>query len=178
MNKMQKICLSLSILAVFLASVSLTLTWSSGAKKIAYVNSAKLLDKVDLIGQVKETIKKQEDDAQKRIDTLDMEYRTRLFSFEKNQNKLSKMQKQTERKQLEFLQNQLLNYHASLKESISKNREEMMRTNLIKINEIITIWAKDNNYDIILATTTSGNIAYANDKMDVTDAIADKINRR
>ena len=175
MDKFQKICIGLSSLSLIIASMAVVITWSSKSKKLAYVNTLKLMDQVELMGQVKETIKEQEQEAQKRLDTLDTEYRASLFAFEKDQKKLNKGQKQKEVQKLEYMKNQLIHYHAGVKETISKNRKDLLSANLVKINEVIKAWGREKGYDIILATS-SGNIAYANDALDITDAIADKIN--
>ena len=70
------------------------------------------------------------------------------------------------------------NYKARVEEQAAAKNEEIMQGVLNQINEYIAQYAEAEGYDIVLGTTTSGNILHSVDRCDITDNIIAGLNEQ
>ncbi|HEY4787660.1 MAG TPA: OmpH family outer membrane protein, partial [Bacteroidales bacterium] len=63
-------------------------------------------------------------------------------------------------------------------EKISKEENEKLTQGAFnQINSFIEKYSKENNIDIVIGVTLSGNVLYGADKMDITDKILEGLNK-
>jgi outer membrane protein len=108
-------------------------------------------------------------------DTLMAEFQNELKRYEKDLTKMSTKEKQLSTQLLETKRNQILQYQQATQQKSQQNMQQKSQTVLVNINKYISEYGKEKGYKIIFATT-NGNIAYADQGIDITEEIIKKIN--
>lgn len=145
-------------------------------EKIAYIDTSKLMENSKEIQSLK---KKGEADAQamkSNSDTLMMEFQEELKKYEKDLAIMSKKEKQLSTQLLETKRNQILQYQQAVKQKAQQEEQQKTQAVLVNINKRIEEYGKAKGYKVIFATT-NGNIAYADEAINITDDIVLLINK-
>lgn len=145
-------------------------------EKIAYIDSAKLLDKSKAFQALQQQSKIEEEKAKSNLDTLMNEFDFSLKSYEKNMSTMSAKENQMAKELLKNKQTQLIQYQQAIKQKVEKEQQMKMQEILKGVNSYISDYGKKNGYKIIFATS-NGNIAYGDESMDITEKIIEGINQ-
>jgi outer membrane protein len=73
-------------------------------------------------------------------------------------------------------QQQFLQYQQAIDEKIQEEDSKMMQEVLNQVNSFVESYALQNDYDLILGTTMSGNVLFGDKSLDITDALLAELN--
>ncbi|HWZ20999.1 MAG TPA: OmpH family outer membrane protein [Cytophagaceae bacterium] len=145
-------------------------------EKMAYIDTSKLMEKSKEIQAVR---KQNELEAQKvkaNSDTLMAEFQEELKRYEQGLSRMTSKEKQLSTQLLETKRNQIIQYQQATQQKVQQEEQQKTQAILVNINKYISDYGKSKGYKIIFATT-NGNIAYAEQGMDITEEIINGINK-
>lgn len=146
-------------------------------KNIAYVDTARLMAQYKGMEDVKKMIEVKAKAWQSKMDTLTQEIERDIKKYEKERAHMSDREKKTTEELIGRKQEQFMQFKQASQNKEVQEEQKITSDALVKINEAIAEYGKANNYTIIFGTT-SGNIVYANDAINITDVIVQLLNSR
>ncbi|MDP1744606.1 MAG: OmpH family outer membrane protein [Bacteroidota bacterium] len=171
---MNKVVLGLVIVAVLISGTALY--QSNHSVKIAYIRSA---DMVYSYEGMKDAQKAYQDKMlawQANVDTLRIELERNFNTYTNESTKLSVKEK-SEKESLLSQQQQNYNQYAQAIKAKSKTEEQKMTEGVLnQVNSFIEEYSKKQGYDVVIGTTTSGNLLYAKQYMDITEDVLKALN--
>jgi outer membrane protein len=107
------------------------------------------------------------------LDSLQLMYKTMGMTY--NSPGLEAEQKKNLEKNLSMLQNQLTQYSQYYKNITDEADKKMTDQVLNQVNAYVKEYGEKKGCDIIIGTTTSGNILYGKKELDITDDLLKEI---
>lgn len=145
--------------------------------RIAYVKSNDLV--YGYVG-MKEAQQKQtlfETKLQSQIDSMRLSLQNEITIFNNLSSRLSKEELMNEKERLMKFESSFRNFAENAQKQIKESDEKLTSGVLNQINTYIEEFGNKNGYDIVLGTTTSGNILFAREYMDITNDVLEEINK-
>ena len=173
----QKLLVSLNVL-LLIGLAGLYYLHFSRAEKIAYVDSAKLLSNYQGMKQAKLAYQQKASVWQANIDTLTQEVQAALKDYEKNSAQLSKKEQQLSQELLKTKQQQLISYQKAIQEKAAQEDRQVTQAVITEVNNYLSEFGTQRDYKVILVANETGNIAYAEQGMDITDEVLTGLNQQ
>ena len=111
------------------------------------------------------------------IDTLGNELDEIINKFIRDSINMSANEKLLSRQLIETKRKQFIQYRDAIQQKAQQEDQKMTQDIISKMNAFVKEYGKENNYTIIMGATTMGNIVYAEEAIDLTDEILEKINK-
>lgn len=176
---MKKFLLTGLIALVFsTALIAIYHFYAASTPKIGYVESDKLLAEYNQTQIAAKEIERNTTQLRNRFDTLKMEFDKMQQHFT---DKLASFSAEERTKQEALMgqkQAELGRYYDSMSEEIKKLDETATQKLLKKIDRVVKKYGKENNYQFILGATQNGNIVYAENATNLTNAILQELNKK
>ena len=145
-------------------------------EKIAYVRSEDLVYGYYGMQEMSKKYEEKYNTWQSNIDTLKFDYRMAIEQYKKDYESLSDEERYKRERSLKEQNDNVMSYSQSIKSMAGEKEQEMLQSVLDQINAFVVEYGKKNNFSLILGTTTSGNILYGKDFIDVTDELLESLN--
>lgn len=171
----KSVLLNLLITAILVAGYHFLFNNQTNA--LAYVDTAKLMTDYKGMADVKKTIESKAKEWQATVDTLSLELQNDIKKYEKESGQMTEREKKATEELLGHKQQQFMQYKDASKNKVIEEEQKITNDALVKINSIINEFGKAKNYTIILGTTT-GNIVYANQTINITDEVLEVLNKQ
>lgn len=168
----------ISLLVGLSLMVGFCLYKSMNTPIVKYVRSADLIYGFDGMKEAHLLQQKSSGEIKARLDTLQMDFQHAVNKYNEQFSKLSKAERTTREKILRMQEDNLRKYSQKTEESIKEQDEKLTVGVLNQVNAFVEEYAKKMNYDIVLGTTSSGNILYAKEQMDITDEVIKALNEQ
>jgi outer membrane protein len=166
---------SVAILSLIISSVSLVRSFMP-ASKVASVDAVKLITQYDGVGEMKRSAHERRKQLQANVDTLKMELQWSVREYQKVKSSSSKKELTERENDIRTRQQNLATYEQAIAAQIKKRDEELATELMNRVSEFIKKYGEQNGYTIILASSNSGNVAYAEDNIDITDSVLAGLN--
>lgn len=144
--------------------------------KIAYVDSAKLINGYQGMVDARQVFQKKAAGWKANIDTLAQEVQQRIVDYEKASAKMSAKERDLSRELIQNKEQQLREYQQALNSQAQQEDAKMTNDVVSQMNTFIKKYGEEKGYTIILAAA-NGNIAFAVDYIDLTDQILERLNK-
>jgi outer membrane protein len=144
--------------------------------EVKYVRSADLIYGYVGMKEAQEKQQSVKESQNARLDTLQMDFQLGVNQYNKDYATLSKQERETREKLLTLQQNNLEQYSRKIENIIKEQDLKLTEGVLNQVNAFVEEYAKAKGYDLILGTTTSGNILYAKHDMDITKEVLEALN--
>lgn len=164
------IILALSVLFLF------TYIFIVSPEKVAYVDSAKLLNSYKGMQNVRGAFEKKAALWKANVDTLAADVQTRIMRFEKEAGAMSAKERQLAQELIRAKQNQLQQYQQAVQTQAQQEESKVTSEVVSTINAYLKKYGESHHYKIIFALTAYGNIAYAQEGMDITEDVLQGLN--
>ncbi len=145
-------------------------------QKVAFVRSNDLVYGYNGMKEAQKELSAKKDAFKSNIDTLKLDLQRALNKYNQEFNTLSKEERLQKEKTLYAQQQNLKDYTENIQETVEKEDAELTQGVLNQINIFVEDYAKKNNYTMVFGTTTSGNIMYGEDKVDITKDVLKGLN--
>lgn len=175
MNSKALWALGLFNLVLLLATVCYTLFFN--AEKVAYVDSNKLINGYQGMVDARQVYQKKASGWKANIDTLASEVQQAIFKYEKESSKMTARERELSKELIRNKQKQLADYQQALNTQAQQEDSQMTSDVIIQMNAYIKKYGEENGYKIILAATDYGNLAYADEALDITDEVLEGLNQ-
>jgi len=162
--------LGLSIAALFYLHFS-------SSSKLAFVDSSKILANYEGMKQAQAAFQAKAVTWQANVDTLSKELQESIADYEKDLASMSNKEKELSTELLKTKQQQLRQYQQAIGQKAQEEEAQATQAVLEEVNAYLKNFGQENGYQIILAATQAGNIAYADDAIDITDEVLEGLNK-
>jgi outer membrane protein len=156
--------------------VVLTLYVLSIPQKLVYVDSAKLVNEFKGMHDARAAYQKKAAAWKANIDTLSSEVQLQIMNYEKDANKLTAKERQLSQELIRTKQKQLMEYQQALNTQAKQEDVKMTGEVVQQINTYLKKYGEENGYKIVMAATEYGNIAYADEGLDITEEVLKGLN--
>ncbi len=150
---------------------------TSPRAKLVYVDSEKLVNGYKGMQEARAEYQKKSATWKANIDTLTDEIQQAIAKYEKESPGMSPRERKVTEELIRSRQKQLVDYQAALRSQASQEDEQMSKAVLSEINGYLKRYGQEHGYTIILAATNYGNIAYADDELDITEEVLQGLNQ-
>lgn len=150
----------------------------SSNQKIVYIDSNQLLNGYKGMQDARNEFQQKATLWQANVDTLMKEVQTAIMDYEKESQQMTAKEKELNKELIRTKQRQLQDYQAAMRDKSAQEDQQMTEKVLTTVNAFMTEYGKKNNYKVIFGATTSGNIIYADETINVTDEVLELLNAR
>ena len=144
--------------------------------RVAYVDSAKLLNGYKGMIEARKEYDKKRNVWQANIDTLTKDVTDAIKKYSKDQALGTDNEKKLSQELIKSKQKELLDYQNGVKQTAAQEEERLNQDVFSTINAFLLRYGKKHSYKIILVAA-NGNIAYADPSMEITDQVVDELNK-
>lgn len=166
-----------SILLVVLSIGVLYFLHFNQQESIAYVDSAKLINGYQGMIDAREIYKEKAQGWQANIDTLSKEVERSIKDYEKESPSMSAKEKDLSKELIRTKQKQLMDYQRAMNEKASQEDSQMTSKIIEEVNAYLKKYGEEHDYKIIMAATEYGNVAYADESLDLTEEVLNGLNK-
>lgn len=160
---------SCGVIALFLVNMNVV------SKRIAYVETHRLVASYIPTHELGEDIKKDTKEFKRNMDSLSNVMKQELMEYEQVNATLSEPERTEWQEKLSKRQKELEFEGQKIKEEMAGVNKEKMEQIGRELNAVIKEYGEEHDYDLILGATGNGTLAYANDAINVTEDIIDRI---
>lgn len=170
-----KISLTVS-LASFVGLILLAIYVFTIPQKLVYVNSSRLVNDYKGMQDARAAYQKKAGLWKANIDTLSNEVKQQIMNYEKESAKLTAKERQLTQELIHTKQKQLMEYQQAMNSQAQQEDAKMTGEVVQQINAYLKKHGEANGYKIVMAATEYGNIAYADDGLDITEDVLTGLN--
>lgn len=146
-------------------------------QNIVYVDSAELVNGYKGMQAARKVYQQKASTWKANIDTLASEVQKQIMEYEKEVGKMTLKEKQLSQELIKTKQNQLVEYQRAMNTQAQQEDGKMTGDVVTQINAYLKKYGKDHGYKIIMAATQYGNIAYADEGLNITKEILEGLNK-
>lgn len=158
--------------------MSITLYILYKTPKLVFVQSTKVIENYIGMKEVQDCIQKKTQQWNTEIDTLEQRYNQARNYLENNSKTIFGTEKTKAEQNLWESKNNFERYSLEVEKMVNEETERLMQGALNQINSFVENYAKENNIDLVIGVTLSGNVLYGNKTIDVTDEIISGLNEQ
>ncbi len=168
----------LTIIALLaLAALGLSVKNMQSKNRIGYIRNAVVMEKYLAMKEAQEKYEIQSGQYKNNLDTLRRDFGRQVAKYNSEYAQLSVEQQQVQGEYLKRQEMELQQYASSIEKKMGEEDNKLMQGVLNQINAYTQDYAKNNGYDLIFGTTIEGNIMYAGDAYDLTEAVITGLNK-
>ncbi len=159
-----------------LICISLAFFSCQSPPKIGFVRSSVLLEEFDGTKEAKLTLQNLVRTYQDKVDTLEFDFQRSLNRYREEGGIMPEKSRMAYRVQLEKQEKSLIRYKEEVDLKLQNEEAKLMDGVLKQINSFAEDYGKQNEFVMILGTTTSGNLLYAHESTDITQELLTALN--
>jgi outer membrane protein len=149
----------------------------SSKPKVVYVDSAKLLNNYKGMQNARASYQKKAGAWKANIDTLASEVQQQIFKYEKESSGMSVKERQLSQELIRTKQKQFADYQQATNSQAQQEDAKMTSDVITQVNAYLKKYGESHGYTIILAATEYGNLAYADESLDITEVVLEGLNK-
>lgn len=161
---------SIGIIALLIFSLSKD-------QKIVYVDSAQLINNYQGMHDARKSYEQKASTWKANIDTLGNEVQQFIMKYEKENSAMTAKERQLSQELIRTKQKQLMEYQQAMNTQAQQEDAKMTGEVVSQINAYLKKYGKEKGYKIVMAATEYGNIAYADEALDVTKEVIEGLNK-
>ena len=144
--------------------------------KIAYVNSAEILEAMPESAKVRTNLETYYGELQSQLQTMLTEYSNKVQDYEANQASMSNLVKQSKEKEIVDMENRIQQFRANAEEEMAKKQEELLKPVLDKVQNAINAVGKEKGYTYIIDNAAGTLVYLGPDAIDASKDVKAKLN--
>lgn len=164
---MKKTILTLCFVALGLCAVQ-------AQNKLGYINSNELLSIMPESVAMQDELQSYAKGLESSLGAMQAEGEKKLADYQQNEATMSELVKQDKIRELENIQQRILEFQQNAQESLSAKEQELITPILDKARKAIDEVAKEGNFTYIFDAST-GNILYANENENILPLVKAKL---
>lgn len=160
-----------------LAIITLSVIVFNNNQKVVYVDSSKLLNNYKGMQAARAAYQTKAGAWKSNIDTLASEVQQLIFKYEKESASLTIKERQLSQELIRNKQKQLADYQQAMNTQAQQEDARMTGDIVVQVNSYLKKYGESKGYTVILAATAYGNLAYADEGLDITDEVLEGLNK-
>jgi len=143
-------------LVVFFTSTG----FSQATAKFGYIDSNEILTLMPETDSLQDELKKYADFLDQQMNSMAMEYQTKVTQYQENFNTMSDLIKQTKEKEITDLQARIQAFQQSADQDLGAKQAELFNPLIEKVKNAISEVGKENGYTYIFDVGTGALVYY------------------
>ena len=143
--------------------------------KIAYVNSAEILEAMPESTKVRSDLESYYGELQTLLQNMVTEYSNKVQDYEANQASMSNLVKQSKEKEIVDMENRIQQFRANADEELAKKQEELLKPVLDKVQNAINAVGKEKGYTYIIDNAAGTLVYLGPDAIDASKDVKAKL---
>ena len=168
--------LQLALFTTLILGLGILYYLQFSSQRLVYVDSTRLVNNYQGMIEARKEFQQKANTWKANIDTLASEVQNSIKAYEKESISMTEKEKELSRELIRTKQKQLGEYQKAMNDKAGQEDAQMTTQVLEQVNSYIKKYGETRGYPIILAATQSGNIAYAEDGLDITDDVLEGLN--
>jgi outer membrane protein len=164
------------LVAVGLAGVY-TLYFVNRPPKLAYVESAKVLEGYKDMQAARVHYRQQVEAWQANLDTLKNTVQQELDAYRRLRPGLAPAQRQQQEARLAQRQKQYFDYKQAITQKAAEEEARSTAEVVRKADALMKQYGKEHGYDLVLAATEAGTVVYGREGRDITTEVTQALNK-
>lgn len=145
--------------------------------KLAFVESAKVLDGYKEMQQARSQYRKQTETWQANLDTLKLTVQQEIDAYNHVRATLTPEQRHKRENQLAERQKQYFGYKQAISQKAAEEETRATAEVVRKADVLMKQYGKENGYDLVLAATDAGTVVYGREGRDITAEVIRSLNK-
>lgn len=166
----------LSVLSL-LSVLAFAIYFFTHKQEIVYVDSVQLVNNYKGMQDARKAYQQKAAVWKSNIDTLVSEVKSQIMRYEKEGSKMTSKERQLSQELIKTKQNQLAEYQRAMNNQAQQEDSKMTSEVVSQINAYLKKYGKAHGYKIVMAATEYGNIAYAEEGLDITKEVLEGLNK-
>ena len=155
---MKRKAIALFSLVVLLSSLG----YSQSVAKFGYIDSNEILALMPETDSLQNELKAYADYLDQQMQTMGMEYQTKVTEYQENINTMSDLIRQTKEKEITDLQARIQAFQQSADQDLGAKQAELFNPLIEKVKNAINAVGKENSYTYIFDIGTGALVFYEN----------------
>jgi len=160
-----------------LAITTLSVIVFTHNEKVVYVDSSKLLNNYKGMQAARAVYQQKANAWKANIDTLASEVQQQISTYEKESPKMTVKERQLSQELIRNKQKQFSDYQQAMNTQAQQEDAKMTSDVVTQINAYLKKYGESKGYKVILAATEYGNLAYADEGLDITNEVLEGLNK-
>lgn len=149
---------------------------SCNEQKTAYVDTTKIVQEYREMKEVEADFTSKSDSVRQQLDSVARVFQQEVQAYQAEMNSMSQAQRQEKEQELMQKQQMLQQQQQMQSNRLREESNVVMDSIVNKIKDYVKEYGKDNNYTYIFGSNESANIMYAEEGLDITQDILEKLN--
>lgn len=171
----QRFLLIIGILNL-LAVISISVILFTREERVVYVDSAKLLNNYKGMATARATYQSKANSWKANVDTLASEVQKLIFKYEHESKLMTAKERSLSQELIRTKQRQFTEYQQAIQTQAQQDDAKMTGDVITQVNTYLKKYGEERGYKIIIAATEYGNLAYADESLDITDEVLEGLN--
>jgi outer membrane protein len=150
----------------------------TGRSKVVYVDSARLLSEYKGMQHARAAYQKKAGAWKANIDTLAGDVQRQIFKYEKESPRMTARERELSQELIRTKQKQFAEYQQATSSQAQQEDAKMTREVVTQVNAYLKKYGESHGYTVILAATEYGNLAYADEGLDITKEVLEGLNKQ
>jgi outer membrane protein len=159
-----------------LAVISISVILFTRNERVVYVDSAKLLNNYKGMAAARAAYQTKANSWKANVDTLASEVQKLIFTYERESISMTAKERALSQELIRTKQRQFTDYQQAIQTQAQQDDSKMTSDVITQVNAYLKKYGEERGYKVILAATEYGNLAYADEALDITDEVLEGLN--
>lgn len=151
--------------------------WSYQRSSIVYVDANQLINNYKGMQEARKTYQQKAVTWKANVDTLSSEVQRQIMDYEKASGRMTPKERELSEELIRTKQKHLMEYQQAMNAQAQQEDTKMTGEVVAQINSYIKKYGEEKGYTIVMAATEYGNIAYADEGLDITEEVLEGLNK-
>lgn len=144
--------------------------------KTAYVDTTTLIQEYSEMKEVEAQFTSRSDEMKRQFDSVARGFQQEVQAYQQEMDNLSQSQRQETESRLMQTQQRLQQQQQQMGGALREESDQVIDSIVTKVKNFVKDYGEENNYTYIFGSNESANIMYAEEGLDITDEILEKLN--
>jgi outer membrane protein len=159
-----------------MSAVLVSFTSCEKKQKVVYVRSLELVEQFEGHKEAKADFEIRKKGWQANLDSLQADFKRAENKYQLEMTDLSEGEKKAKENILARQHQNLRQYAEVLDQKAAEEDQKLVNGILKQIDDFVTKYCEEKDYDIVIGTTNTGNLMYGKKELDITEELIKAIN--
>lgn len=144
--------------------------------KTAYVDTTTLIQEYSEMKEVEARFTSRSDEMKRQFDSVAKGFQQEVQAYQEEMENMSQSQRQETESRLMQTQQRLQQQQQQMGGALRQESDKVIDSIVTKVKDFVRDYGEENDYTYIFGSNESANIMYAEEGLDITDEILEKLN--
>ena len=149
---------------------------SCNEDKTAYVDTTRLIKEYSEMKEVESEFTSRSEKVKQQLDSVAKGFQQEVMEYQENMATMSQAERQAKEQELMQKQQMLQQQQQMTSGQLRQESDAVVDSLITKVKDFVKDYGKENDYKYIFGSNESANIMYAEEGLDITDEILEKLN--